>query len=119
MDRIGTIDVAICKGNRGPKSSTQVRFFIASIARRLKLFAHYLRGHWSIENTHRFCLDVTFREDKYRIRERATANNMEWLRRFGLSMLKLQNDNYSIAMRRRVAGWNLDYLPKVKGTPVL
>ncbi len=114
-----TIGVAIRQSNCGSKSSTEVRFFIASIALGVKLFARYVRGRWSIENTLHWCLDVTFREDESRVRERTTANNMAWLKRFGLSMLKQQNDKYSIAMRRRVAGWNLDYLAKVLGIPVL
>jgi len=84
----------------------------------VKRFAGYVRGHWAIENTLHWCLDVTFREDENRVRERTTANNMAWLKRFALSMLKQQNDKYSIAMRRRVAGWNLDYLAKVLGIPV-
>ena len=112
-----TIGVAIRQSKSGSKSSTEVRFFIASIALGVKKFARYVRGHWAIENTLHWCLDVTFREDENRVRARTTANNMAWLKRFGLSMLKQQNDKYSIAMRRRVAGWNLDYLAKVLGIP--
>ena len=114
-----TIGVAIRQSESGSKSSTEVRFFIASIRMGVKKFSRYVRGHWAIENTLHWCLDVTFREDENRVRERTTANNMAWLKRFGLSMLKQQNDKYSVAMRRRVAGWNLDYLAKVLGIPVL
>lgn len=114
-----TIGVAIRESESNSKSSTEVRFFISSIHPGVKKFARYVRGHWAIENTLHWCLDVTFREDENRVRERTTANNMAWLKRFGLSMLKQQKDNYSIAMRRRVAGWNLDYLAKVLGIPVL
>jgi len=114
-----TIGVAIRQSESGSKSSTEVRFFIASIAMGVKQFARYVRGHWSIENTLHWCLDVTFREDENRVRQRTAANNVAWLKRFGLSMLKQQNDKYSVAMRRRVAGWNLDYLAKVLGIPVL
>lgn len=112
-----TIGVAIRQSESGSKSSTEVRYFIASIAMGVKKFARYIRGHWTIENTLHWCLDVTFREDENRVRERTTANNRAWLKRFGLSMLKQQKDKYSIAMRRRVAGWNLDYLAKVLGIP--
>lgn len=114
-----TIGVAIRQSESGSKSSTEVRFFIASIAPGVKKFARYVRGHWAIENTLHWCLDVTFREDENRVRERNAANNMAWLKRFGLSMLKQQDDKYSVAMRRRVAGWSLDYLAKVLGIPVL
>ncbi|MCD0460625.1 hypothetical protein [Roseiconus lacunae] len=60
---------------------------------------------------------MTFREDESRVRDRNTANNLAWLKRFGLSLLKQQDDKHSIAMRRRVAGGNLDYLAQVLGIP--
>jgi len=37
----------------------------------------------------------------------------------GLSMLTQRKHKYSVAMRRRVAGWNRDYLAKIIGIPVL
>jgi predicted transposase YbfD/YdcC len=113
-----TIGVAIRQSESGSKSSTEVRFYIASIGMGVKKFARYVRGHWTIENTLHWCLDVTFREDENRVRDRQTANNLAWLKRFGLSLLKQQDDKHSIAMRRRVAGWSLDYLAKVLGIPV-
>lgn len=114
-----TIGVAIRQSESGSKSSIEVRFYIASIPMSVKKFARYVRGHWSIENTLHWCLDVTFREDESRVRDRTTANNLAWLKRFGLSLLKQQNDKQSIAMRRRMAGWSPDYLAKVLGIPVL
>jgi predicted transposase YbfD/YdcC len=113
-----TIGVAIRQSESGSRSSTEVRFYIASIGMGVKNFARYVRGHWAIENTLHWCLDVTFREDENRVRVRQTANNLAWLKRFGLSLLKQQDDKHSIAMRRRVAGWSLDYLAKVLGIPV-
>jgi hypothetical protein len=40
---------------------------------------------------------------------------LAWLKRFALSLLKRQTDKESIAMRRRMAGWNTDYLAQVLG----
>ncbi|QDU93265.1 Transposase DDE domain protein [Lignipirellula cremea] len=114
-----TIGVAIRQSESGSKTSSDARFYIGSIALGVKKFARYVRGHWAIENTLHWCLDVTFREDENRVRERTTADNLAWLKRFALSMLKQQDDKYSIAMRRRVAGWDLDYLAKILGIPVL
>ena len=112
-----TLGIAIRQSQSGDKTSTEVRYFVNSISMGVKSFARFTRGHWSIENTLHWCLDVTFREDESRVRERTTANNLAWLKRFGLSMLKQQKDKHSIAMRRRVAGWNLDYLAQVLGIP--
>ena len=116
---IKTIGVAIRQSKSGSKSSTEVRFYIASISMGVKRFARYVRGHWAIENTLHWCLDVTFREDENRVRNRTSADNLGWLKRFGLSLLKQQTDKHSIAMRRRVAGWNVNYLAQVLGIPTV
>lgn len=112
-----TIGVAIRQSESGTKSSVEVRYSIASIPMGVKRFARYVRGHWAIENTLHWCLDVTFREDESRVRNRTSANNLAWLKRFGLSLLKQQDDKHSVAMRRRIAGWNINYLAQVLGIP--
>ncbi|WP_044252768.1 ISAs1 family transposase, partial [Rhodopirellula sp. SWK7] len=112
-----TIGVAVRYSESGGTWSTETRYYIASIAMGVKRFARFVRGHWAIESTLHWCLDMTFREDESRVRDRTTANNLAWLKRFGLSLLKQQDDKHSIAMRRRVAGWNLDYLAQVLGIP--
>ena len=111
------IGVAIRYSECGDKWSTEARYYINSIAMDVKRFARFVRGHWSIESTLHWWLDMSFREDESRVRDRNTTNNLAWLKRFGLSLLKQQNDKHSIAMRRRVAGWNLDYLAQVLGIP--
>nr|WP_315854643.1 ISAs1 family transposase [Aporhodopirellula rubra] len=112
-----TIGVAVRYSKSGGTWSTEARYYITSIAMGVKRFARFVRGHWAIESTLHWCLDMTFREDESRVRDRTTANNLAWLKRFGLSLLKQQDDKHSIAMRRRVAGWNLDYLAQVLGIP--
>lgn len=114
-----TIGVAIRQSESRAKSSTDVRFYIGSTGMGVKRFARYIRGHWAIETTLHWCLDVTFREDENRVRNRTAANNLAWLKRFGLSLLKQQTDKHSIAMRRRIAGWNIDYLAQVLGIPMV
>lgn len=110
-----TIGVAIRISERGGKETSEVRYFISSLRLGVKRFAAAVRGHWRIENTLHWCLDVTFREDESRLRNRHAADNLAWLKRFAISLLKQQNDKESIAMRRRMAGWNTDYLTKVLG----
>lgn len=110
-----TIGVAIRESRQGDKVTREVRYFICSIRVSVKRFARAVRGHWAIENTLHWCLDVTFREDESRLRDRIAANNIAWLKRFALSLLKQIDDKESIAMRRRMAGWNPDYLAQVLG----
>lgn len=110
-----TIGVAIRLSEQGGKQTSDVRYYISSLRFGVRRFADAVRRHWSIENTLHWCLDVTFREDQSRVRNRLAADNLAWLKRFAITLLKQQNDKESIAMRRRMAGWNVDYLAQVIG----
>ncbi|MCA9201555.1 MAG: ISAs1 family transposase, partial [Planctomycetales bacterium] len=110
-----TIGVAIRISEQNGNTTSEVRYYISSLRLGVKQFAQAVRGHWSIENTLHWCLDVTFREDENRTRNRHAADNLAWLKRFALSLLKQQSDKESIAMRRRMAGWNVNYLAQVLG----
>jgi predicted transposase YbfD/YdcC len=67
--------------------SDEVRYFVLSRFLSGNRFGEAVRGHWGIESMHRV-LDVTFREDESRTRQRALANNLSWLRRFAVTLLK-------------------------------
>lgn len=112
-NKLRTIGVAIRLSTRGDQETYDVRYYISSLPLDVKLFAQSVRGHWAIENTLHWCLDVTFREDDSRVRERHLTNNMAWLKRFAISLLKQVPDKRSVAMRRRHCGWNENYLAQV------
>jgi predicted transposase YbfD/YdcC len=113
--KLRTIGIAIRVSTEEDKVTREVRYFISSLRLSVKRFAGAVRGHWGIENTLHWCLDVTFREDESRLRNRHAADNVAWLKRFAISLLKQCTDKESIAMRRRMAGWNTDYLSQVLG----
>jgi hypothetical protein len=69
----------------------------------------------TLQSFSRKVLMATFRENGSRLRDRLAANNLAWLKRFALSLLKQIDDKESIAMRRRMAGWNPEYLSQVLG----
>lgn len=110
-----TIGVVIRISQQGDQETGDVRYFLSSLPLGVKRFAYAIRSHWSIENTLHWCLDVTFREDESRVRDRLAADNLAWLKRFAISLLKQSQDKESIAMRRRMAGWNSTYLSQVLG----
>ena len=113
-----TIGVAIRHSESSRGETDDVRYYISSLKPSVKKFARCVRGHWAIENTLHWCLDVTFREDENRVRNRNLANNLAWLKRFAISLLKQVDGKENIAMKRRMAGWNADFLLKVLGIPV-
>jgi predicted transposase YbfD/YdcC len=65
----------------------ETRFYIVSRYLGGRRFSEAVRGHWGIESMHRV-LDVNFREDDSRTRERTPGNNLSRLRRFAVTLLK-------------------------------
>lgn len=112
-----TIGVVIRISENGKESTSDVRYYISSLKLGVRRFAACVRGHWGIENTLHWCLDVTFREDENRVRNRTLADNLAWLKRFAISLLKQVDIKESIAMMRRMAGWNPNFLAQVLGIP--
>jgi predicted transposase YbfD/YdcC len=108
-----TIAVVTSLCVRDGKETIEVRYYISSLAMDVKRMARAVRGHWGIENSCHWVLDVTYREDESRIREKALRENFAWLNRFTLSLLKQHRDRASIAMKHRSCGWNEKYLLQV------
>ena len=104
--------VRVTQGADGT-STGDVRYFIVSRYLSASRFAQAVRGHWGIENTLHWVLDVTFDEDQTRTRERHMANNLSWLRRFAISLLKRHPSKHSIKGKSQMAGWNNDFLMEV------
>jgi predicted transposase YbfD/YdcC len=98
---------------RDGKESVEIRYYISSLAMDVKRFARAVRGHWGIENTCHWVLDMTYREDESRIREKVLRENFAWLNRFTLSLLKQHPDRASLVMKRRSCGWNEKFLLEV------
>lgn len=108
-----TIGVAIRWYEKGGHQCSDVRYFISSLGLGVKRFAGAARGHWGIENTCHWTLDMTFREDESRIRGRHIRENFAWLNRLALSLLKQHPSKDSIVMKRRLCGWDEGFLLEV------
>jgi predicted transposase YbfD/YdcC len=90
----------------------EVRYYLSSCALSGRRFAEAVRGHWAIESMH-WVLDVNFREDESRTRERTLGNNLSWLRRFAVTMLKRHPDKDSLRGKMMSCMLNADYLTQV------
>lgn len=110
-----TIGIAISHSDTQGNETIEVRYFISSLKMGVKQFAKAVRSHWQIENSCHWSLDVTYREDALRTRHRHLAENLAWLRRFTLSLLKQHTGKQSLAMKRRMCGWNDNFLMQVLG----
>lgn len=95
------------------RESFDTRYYIASRYLSANRFADVVRGHWSIENSLHWVLDVVFDEDRSRARERRLADNLAWLRRLAVGLLKRHPGKESIRCKMKMAGWNNDFLTEV------
>jgi predicted transposase YbfD/YdcC len=98
---------------RDGKETVEARYYISSLEVDVERFARAVRGHWSIENGCHWVLDMTFREDESRLRERHLRENFAWLNRFALSLLKQHPGRQSLVMKRRSCGWSDAFLMEV------
>ena len=108
-----SVGVVTSRCLRDGKESIEVRYYISSLTVDVKRFARAVRGHWGIENSCHWSLDLTFREDESRLRARNLRENFAWLSRFALSLFKQHPGRQSLVMKRRSCGWSEAFLMEV------
>lgn len=69
--------------------------------------------HWGIENSLHWVLEVTFGEDRSRVRKDHGPENLTVLRRIALNLLKQEASKGTLKRKRKKAGWDNDFLIKV------
>jgi predicted transposase YbfD/YdcC len=93
------------------KSQLETRYFITSVSQKAAQLSESIRGHWSIENQLHWVLDVAFNEDDSRIRKDNAPENLAIIRHIALNLLKQDKTlKGSIKNKRKLAGWDNDYL---------
>ena len=97
------------------RQSTEVRYFLSSLPPVARRIGSAIRGHWNIENGLHWVLDVVFREDARRVYDRTTAENVAFLNRLALSLLRGDTGKSSLKVKRKRAGWSISYLMQLLG----
>jgi len=94
----------------------ETRYFISSLPSDAKRFAAAARGHWAVENSLHWSLDIAFREDDSRVRSGHAPANLAIIRRLALSLIKRDlHRKIGIKASRKRAGWDLEYIGKLLG----
>lgn len=121
------------------RSRFDVRYYITSSARSAAELAQNTRGHWGIENTLHWTLDVTFQEDLSRVRKGHGAQNMALIRKFAFNQLRTAPPfsdppnlpikpcrrptkpprPKSLKLRRKIASWDVSRLAEILMTQPL
>lgn len=88
--------------------SIEQRFYISNKNITAKTGLHHSRGHWAIENSVHYVLDVTFKEDPCRIHD--AAENMSVIRKIIFNLINRYKVDTkiksSIPAIRKQAGWS-------------
>ena len=95
------------------KFTQEKRFYLSSVRASAAEFNRLVRNHWSIENRLHWRLDVVFRQDMSRTRKGNAPQNRGTARKMALQLLARVDDKESMKNRRKIAGWNENYLIEV------
>jgi predicted transposase YbfD/YdcC len=94
-------------------NTSAAHYYLTSHAGTAAELAALIRGHWQIENSLHWILDVAFREDQSRTQDLNAGANLALLRRVAVSLLKQVKTKGSIQTRRLMAAWDDDFLLQV------
>ncbi|MBI1209246.1 MAG: ISAs1 family transposase [Azospirillum sp.] len=92
---------------------TERRYYISSATLTPERAAEAIRGHWRVETSLHWVLDVTFKEDQSGLRRGHGARNMAVVRHFSINLIRLAKGKHSIKTTRKAAGWNPDELARI------
>jgi predicted transposase YbfD/YdcC len=93
----------------GDEESVEEACYISSSTAPAAVLAEGIRAHWGIENGQHWCLDVLFGEDRCRSRQGHAAENLAWLRRMVLSLLRHDSSKDSAPTKQLRAALEDDY----------
>ena len=100
--------------NSAPKVESEIRYFLSSCTDHPAVLGQAIRTHWSIENSLHWVLDVTFREEDSRVRDRRAARNVAVLRKIALNLVgRDRSTKASARAKRKKAAWNDDYMLQI------
>lgn len=106
---VGVVESVRQVGEQAP--TVERRYYLSSLEVDVEKFARAVRGHWSVENSLHWVLDVQCGEDRSRARAGHAAANLATLRRLALNLLKReQTRKRGIKGKQLNASWDHNYL---------
>ena len=111
---IRSIGMVYRQRQTGDKLHEESNFVISSHPPKVKMLSQHIRGHWAIENTQHWVLDVTFAEDASRIRKGSSPEISAAFRRMALNILQRDTTlKETIRGKRLRAGWDDEVLDAI------
>jgi len=111
---LSSVGCVVSVVQREGKETVEVRYFISSLKPNAKRLAKAARGHWGIENSQHWVLDVVFQEDQCRARLENAAENLALLRRLAMNLMAKEGTKHaSLRVKSRTAGWDDDLMAQI------
>ena len=94
----------------GGKTESETRFYISSLSADGERQGEAIRGHWGVENSHHWVMDMVFRDDECRIRKHNAPANFATIKHIASNLMRRAEGKQSMRVKRRLAAWDDDYL---------
>jgi len=94
----------------GGKLERETRLYLTSLVLVASLLAPIVRGHWAIENSLHWVLDMVFRADECRVRTEHAPANFCTFKHMAQNLIRLAAGKASLRLKRKTDGWDGDFL---------
>ena len=112
----GVVAVEGVGGVSGAPSRVEIetRYFLSRCPDSPAVLGQAIRSHWAVENALHWVLDVTFRKDDSRVRDRTAIRTLALLRKIALNIVgRDRTSKASVRARRKKAAWNDSYMLQI------
>src|ERR1700674_287442 len=94
----------------GDKIERETRFYITSLVWLAHALGPVIRGHWAVENSLHWVMDMIFRDDECRVRTNHAPANFTTPNHMAHNMIRKAPGKDSMRLKRKVAAWYDDFL---------
>ena len=94
----------------GRRTEGETRFYVTSLRVPAARIGAFVRGHWAIENSLHWVMDMVFRDDECRVRTDNAPANFTTIKHMALNLLRRAPGKDSIRLRRKIAAWDDEFL---------
>ena len=99
----------------GGKTEFETRFYITSLLLLAAQLGPVVRSHWAVESMH-WIMDMVFRDDECRVRTEHAPANFTTMKHMAHNLIRRAPGKDSLRLRRKVAGWDDDFLANLIAT---
>jgi predicted transposase YbfD/YdcC len=100
----------------GDKIERETRFYITSLVWLAHALGPVIRGHWAVENSLHWVMDMIFRDDECRVRTNHAPANFTTLKHMAHNLMRKAPGKDSMRLKRKVAAWDDDFLASLVAT---